>query len=61
MPLPREGTLLLEARRALPRDPTRALELVRQHAREFPTSQLAPERERIAAEARSLGDAATRE
>jgi hypothetical protein len=50
-PLPREGTLLLEARRLLETDPARALVLVHQHEREFPVSQLAPERTRIAAEA----------
>jgi hypothetical protein len=48
---PREGTLLLEARRALATDPARALDLVEAHAREFPNSQLTPERERIRAEA----------
>jgi hypothetical protein len=48
---PREGTLLLEARRALATNPTRALELVEAHAREFPKSQLTPEREQIRAEA----------
>jgi hypothetical protein len=46
-----EGALLLEARRALDGDPARALELVREHARQFPNSQLAPERARIEAEA----------
>jgi hypothetical protein len=46
-----EGALLLEARRALEDDPARALELVRQHERQFPNSQLAPERARIEAEA----------
>jgi hypothetical protein len=49
-----EGTLLLEARRVLGRDPARALELVRQHERAYPASQLSPERERIASEARKL-------
>jgi hypothetical protein len=48
----REGALLLEARRALEIDPARALSLVRAHETEFPRSQLAPERARIAAEAR---------
>jgi hypothetical protein len=52
MPSPREGMLLLEARRALDTDPTRALALVRAHELEFPASQLGPERARIAAEAR---------
>ncbi len=46
-----EGALLLEARRALEDDPARALELVREHERQFPNSQLAPERARIEAEA----------
>jgi hypothetical protein len=51
-PSPREGTLLLEARRALDTDPARALGLVRAHRAEFPQSQLGPERARIDAEAR---------
>ncbi len=51
-PSPREGALLLEARRALGTDPARALALVRAHEREFPRSQLGRERARIAAEAR---------
>jgi hypothetical protein len=46
-----EGALLLEARRALDNDAARALELVREHERQFPNSQLAPERARIEAEA----------
>ena len=46
-----EGALLLAARRALEDDPARALELVREHERQFPNSQLAPERARIEAEA----------
>jgi hypothetical protein len=46
-----EGALLLEARRALENDAARALELVREHERQFPNSQLAPERARIEAEA----------
>ena len=46
-----EGALLLEARRALDRDPALAAALVRAHQRQFPDSQLAPERARIAAEA----------
>jgi len=46
-----EGALLLEARGALERDPARALALVRAHEQQFPSSQLAPERARIAAEA----------
>ena len=46
-----EGALLLEARGALEHDPARALALVRAHERQFPNSQLAPERARIAAEA----------
>ncbi len=51
-PTPREGALLLEARRALDGDPARALALVRAHEQEFPASQLRSERARIAAEAR---------
>jgi hypothetical protein len=51
-PSPREGALLLEARRALGTDPARALALVREHEQEFPRSQLERERRRIAAEAR---------
>lgn len=46
-PSPREGLLLLQARQALERDPARALDLVRQHEREFPNSQLAPERDKL--------------
>jgi hypothetical protein len=46
-----EGALLLQARRALEDDPARALELVREHEKRFPNSQLAPERARIEAEA----------
>lgn len=56
VPSPREGALLLEARRMLDAQPARALALVRTHEQEFPESQLAPERARIAAEAgRRLG------
>lgn len=51
-PTIREGSLLLEARRALDTDPARSLALVQQHQKEFPTSQLAPERSRIEQEAR---------
>jgi hypothetical protein len=47
----REGLLLLLARRALDQDPERALALVAQHEREFPKSQLAPERDRLRAQA----------
>jgi hypothetical protein len=50
-----EGALLLEARRALDDDPARALELVHEHGRQFPNSQLAPERARIEAEAATRG------
>jgi len=50
-----EGALLLEARRALENDAARALELVREHERQFPNSQLAPERARIEAEAAKRG------
>lgn len=52
-PSPREGLLLLQARHALGTDPARTLELVRQHEREFPNSQLAPERATLRAEAES--------
>jgi hypothetical protein len=48
-PSAREGLLLLQARQALDTDPARALSLVRQHEREFPQSQLAGDRARIAA------------
>jgi hypothetical protein len=47
----REGLLLLEARKALDKDPARALALVKAHRGDFPNSQLAPERNRIEAEA----------
>jgi len=50
-PSPREGLLLLKARQKLGSDPQAALELVRQHEREFPKSQLAHERETIKGEA----------
>ena len=50
---PREGLLLLRARRALPTDPAHALSLVREHETEFPDSQLAPERDKIRSEAES--------
>lgn len=50
---PREGLLLLRARRALPTDPALALSLVQQHETEFPASQLAPERDQIRREART--------
>jgi hypothetical protein len=53
-PSANEGALLLQARRVLVSDPARALALVQEHANEFPRSQLAPERDRIAAEARKL-------
>jgi hypothetical protein len=52
LPSPREGARLLQARRALAADPARALAFVHAHQQEFPSSQLRPERERIAAEAR---------
>ncbi len=51
-PTIREGALLLDARRSLDSDPARSLALVQQHQKEFPTSQLAPERSRIEQEAR---------
>ena len=47
----REGALLLEARRVLDSNPARAIALVHAHEKEFPQSQLAPERARILAEA----------
>ena len=46
-----EGALLLRARRVLASDPAEALELTRQHARQFPTGALIPEREVLAIEA----------
>ena len=50
-PLAREGLLLLQARGLLESNPGGALDLIRQHEHEFPTSQLAPEREKLKAEA----------
>jgi hypothetical protein len=50
-PSPREGLLLLQAREALEEDPARALELVKAHERQFPHSQLAPERATLRQEA----------
>jgi hypothetical protein len=52
---PGEGILLLRARQALATDPQRALDLVRQHDRDFPTSQLVPERDKLRAEAIAHG------
>jgi hypothetical protein len=52
---PREGLLLLRARAVLTSDPSRALAFVREHAAEFPDSQLAPEREKIRALAEQNG------
>lgn len=49
----REGALLLRARRVLDTHPALALELVQQHAREFPDSQLAPERQQLMTAARA--------
>ncbi len=49
----REGAILLSARRILDSDPERALGLVKKCEADFPDSQLAPERARIAAQARS--------
>ena len=43
----REGLLLLRARAVLDSNPSYARELARQHAREFPDSQLAPERDKL--------------
>ena len=54
-PSPREGLLLLQARQSLARDPQRALDLVRQHEQEFPTSQLQPERTQLETEAIAAG------
>jgi len=55
-PSPREGLLLLQARQRLANDdPQGALDLVRQHERDFPKSQLAPERVKLAEEARGRG------
>ena len=48
----REGAILLEARRVMDSDPARALTLVRKCESEFPDSQLAPERARLAAQAK---------
>jgi hypothetical protein len=48
---PREGALLLQARRALASDPSAALALTQEHARRFPTGDLVPEREVLAIEA----------
>jgi len=48
----REGAILLEARRLVETDPARALMLVKQCERDFPNSQLSPERERIATQAK---------
>ena len=50
-PSPREGLLLMQARQALDSDPARALELVLAHERQFPRSQLAPERATLRREA----------
>jgi hypothetical protein len=54
-PSPREGLLLLQARQSLESDPQRTLDLVRQHEREFPQSQLMPEREKLRADAIAHG------
>jgi hypothetical protein len=48
----REGAMLLEARRMLDSDPAKALALVKKCETDFPDSQLAPERARIAAQAK---------
>jgi hypothetical protein len=52
---PREGLLLLQARQALANDPQRALDLVEQHEREFPKSQLTPERSKLREDAIHAG------
>ncbi len=54
-PSPRDGLLLLQARRSLATDPQHALDLVREHAREFPDSQLAPERAELRRAATAAG------
>ncbi len=54
-PSPREGLLLLQARQRLAADPQRALDLVRQHEREYPNSQLLPERAKLKADAIAAG------
>ena len=48
---PREGALLLQARRALASDPAAALALTQEHARRFPAGDLVLEREVLAIEA----------
>ena len=47
--------MLLQARQALERDPQRALDLVREHDREFPSSQLQPERDLLRKQAIDRG------
>jgi hypothetical protein len=48
----REGAMLLEARRVLDTDPAKALALVKKCEMDFPNSQLYPERQRIAQQAK---------
>jgi hypothetical protein len=48
---PTEGALLLQARRAMPSDPAKALALTNEHVRRFPSGDLEPEREVLAIEA----------
>lgn len=56
LPVPSEAKLLLDARTALKRDATRALQVLREHETLYPSGRLVPEREVLAIEAlRSLG------
>jgi len=54
-PSPREGMLLLQARQSLASDPQHTLDLIRAHEREFPVSQLQPERDKLRADAIAAG------
>jgi hypothetical protein len=54
-PSPREGMLLLQARQSLATDPQHTLDLVAAHEREFPVSQLQPERDKLRREAIAAG------
>jgi hypothetical protein len=54
--LPSEAELLFEARKAMPSDTARALQLLREHEKRYPNGVLVPEREVLAIEAlRRLG------
>jgi len=54
--LPSEAELLFEARKAMPSDSARALQLLREHEKHYPNGVLVPEREVLAIEAlRSMG------